>query len=55
MVPIKTISGDMSEVDTDESAGFDNFMDGSRGSELMESLRKVCVHIIIIIVSYHSR
>ncbi len=28
----------------DESAGFDNFLYESRGSELMESLHKVCVH-----------
>ena len=33
-----------SEVNMDESAGFEKILTESRGSELMESLHKVCVH-----------
>ena len=40
----------MSKINMDESAGFDNFLDESGGSELMESLHKVCMCAYNIIV-----
>ncbi len=45
-----------SEVNMDESAGFDNVLNESRGSELMESLHKVrvCAYNIVYVIPYLS-